>query len=175
MQCPTKSRIDFNSRMGFGTPPTDENRAIPKAEADNLSNKEANWVASPWNSGYSGYIGRLLDWEEKMIQSLHHRLASLAIAVAVMAASSVFGPALAAGGAVKSPTGVAPDRYVYYPGTEELKEDELRLFACGTGLPAARRDQAATCWLVELGNGDKILVRYRYRLDAEYRRFDDSL
>ena len=25
---------------------------------------------------------------------------------------------LAAGGVVKSPTGTAPDRYVYYPGTE---------------------------------------------------------
>ncbi len=61
----------------------------------------------------------------------------------------------AAGGKVLSPTGVAPDRYAYYPGTEALKPDEIRLFACGTGLPAARRDQAATCWLVELGNGDK--------------------
>ena len=28
--------------------------------------------------------------------------------------------AFAAGGVVKSPTGVAPDRYVYYPGTEAL-------------------------------------------------------
>jgi ribonuclease Z len=46
---------------------------------------------------------------------------------------------------------------VYYPGTEELGKDEIRLFACGTGLPAARRDQAATCWLVETGNGDKFL------------------
>ncbi len=63
----------------------------------------------------------------------------------------------AAGGVVKSPTGVAPDRYVYYPGTEELAKDEIRLIACGTGLPAARRDQAATCFLVELGNGDKFL------------------
>ncbi len=63
----------------------------------------------------------------------------------------------AAGGTVNKPTGAAPDRYVYYPGTEELAKDEIRLFACGTGLPAARRDQAATCWLVELGNGDKFL------------------
>ena len=63
----------------------------------------------------------------------------------------------AAGGVVKSPTGAAPDRYVYYPGTEELVKDEIRLIACGTGLPAARRDQAATCFLVELGNGDKFL------------------
>ena len=50
-------------------------------------------------------------------------------------------PTWAAGGVVKSPTGTAPDRYVYYPGTEELAEDEIRLFACGTGMPAARRDQ----------------------------------
>ncbi len=63
----------------------------------------------------------------------------------------------AAGGDVNSPTGVAPDRYVYYPGTEPLKKDEIRLISCGTGLPAARRDQATTCWLVELGNGDKLL------------------
>ena len=65
--------------------------------------------------------------------------------------------AQAAGGKVSSPTGTAPNRYVYYPGTEELGKDEIRLFACGTGLPAARRDQAATCFLVELGNGDKFL------------------
>ena len=65
--------------------------------------------------------------------------------------------ARAAGGVVKGPNTTAPDRYVYYPGTEELGEAEIRLFACGTGMPAARRDQAATCWLVELGNGDKFL------------------
>ncbi len=76
----------------------------------------------------------------------------LVICVLLMA-NNVF----AAGGAVKSPTGTAPERYVYYPGTEELKNDEIRLIACGTGLPAARRDQAATCFLAELGNGDKFL------------------
>ena len=65
--------------------------------------------------------------------------------------------AMAAGGVVKDPVGTAPDRYVYYPGTEDLKMDEVRLIACGTGLPAARRDQAATCFLVEVGNGDKFL------------------
>jgi len=63
----------------------------------------------------------------------------------------------AAGGKVRSPTGTAPQRYVYYPGTEELKRDEMRVFACGTGMPAARHKQAATCFLVELGNGDKFL------------------
>jgi ribonuclease Z len=65
--------------------------------------------------------------------------------------------ASAAGGKVMSAAGTAPDRYVYYPGTESLDKDEIRLIACGTGLPAARRDQAATCFLVEVGNGDKFL------------------
>ncbi len=60
----------------------------------------------------------------------------------------------AAGGKVTDPTGVAPDRYVYYPGTEALNKDEIRVIACGTGMPAARRGQAATCFLVETGNGD---------------------
>jgi ribonuclease Z len=63
----------------------------------------------------------------------------------------------AAGGVVSERTGTAPDRYVYYPGTEELGAEEIRLIALGTGMPAARRGQAATCWLVELGNGDKFL------------------
>ncbi len=63
----------------------------------------------------------------------------------------------AAGGRVTSPTDTAPDRYAYYPGTEELKAGEIRIVACGTGMPSARRSQAATCFLVELGNGDKFL------------------
>jgi ribonuclease Z len=63
----------------------------------------------------------------------------------------------AAGGKVTDPAGVAPDRYVYYPGTEALSKDEIRVVACGTGMPAARRGQAATCFLVETGNGDKFI------------------
>lgn len=63
----------------------------------------------------------------------------------------------AAGGVVKNPKGAAPDRYVYYPGTEPLAEEEIRVVACGTGMPAARRAQAATCFLVETGNGDKFI------------------
>ena len=80
-------------------------------------------------------------------------------AVLIAGGLSLMAPdhASAAGGVVKDPVGTAPDRYVYYPGTEELKKDEIRLFACGTGLPAARRDQAATCFLAEVGNGDKFL------------------
>jgi ribonuclease Z len=63
-----------------------------------------------------------------------------------------------AGGKVTSPTGTAPDRYVYYPGTEELGADEIRVIACGTGMPTARRAQMASAFVVELGNGDKFIV-----------------
>ncbi len=56
-----------------------------------------------------------------------------------------------------SPTGALPSREVYYPGSEDLRPDEMRVVACGTGMPNARPKQAAACWLVELGNGDKFL------------------
>ncbi|MHC4234939.1 MAG: guanitoxin biosynthesis MBL fold metallo-hydrolase GntH [Planctomycetota bacterium] len=55
------------------------------------------------------------------------------------------------------PTGTVEDRDVYYPGTEALASDEMRVTACGTGMPNARPKQAAACWLVELGNGDKFV------------------
>ncbi len=58
---------------------------------------------------------------------------------------------------VVSRTGTVEDRDVYYPGTEALAPDEMRVIACGTGMPNARPKQAAACWLVELGNGDKFL------------------
>jgi ribonuclease Z len=53
--------------------------------------------------------------------------------------------------------GLAEPRGMYFPGTEKLRPDEMRIVACGTGMPSARISQAATCWLVELGNGDKFL------------------
>lgn len=63
----------------------------------------------------------------------------------------------AAGGTVSSPNQIAPDRYVYYPGTEVIAEDEIRVTACGTGMPASRHGQAATCFLMEFGNGNKLI------------------
>ena len=53
----------------------------------------------------------------------------------------------------------APETHldVYYPGTEALAPDEMRVVALGTGMPSPRPSQAAACWLVELGNGDKFL------------------
>ena len=49
------------------------------------------------------------------------------------------------------------DRDVYYPGTEELAADEMRVIACGTGMPMPRLKQAAACFVIELGNGDKFV------------------
>ncbi len=45
----------------------------------------------------------------------------------------------------------------YFPGTEKLGEGEIRVISCGTGLPIARRSQAASSFVVELGNGDKFI------------------
>ncbi len=51
----------------------------------------------------------------------------------------------------------AREREAYFPNSEELAPDEMRVIACGTGMPTARESQAAACFLVELGNGDKFI------------------
>ncbi len=56
-----------------------------------------------------------------------------------------------------SPVTALEEREVYYPGSEDLAPDEMRVVACGTGMPNARPKQAAACFLVELGNGDKFI------------------
>jgi ribonuclease Z len=56
-----------------------------------------------------------------------------------------------------SPTEPYPEHDVYYPGTEALAADEMRVIACGTGMPTPRLKQAAGCFLVELGNGEKFI------------------
>lgn len=56
-----------------------------------------------------------------------------------------------------SPTSALENRDVYYPGSEDLGPDEMRVVACGTGMPNARPKQAAACFLVELGNGEKFI------------------
>ncbi len=55
-----------------------------------------------------------------------------------------------------SPVGTRP-RDVYFPNSEDLAPDEMRVIACGTGMPTTRAAQAAACFLVELGNGDKFI------------------
>lgn len=72
-------------------------------------------------------------------------------------------PALLSSAAIAQEAEVSPTivsarpREVYYPNTEDLKPDEMRVIACGTGMPTTRAKQAAACFLVELGNGDKFL------------------
>ena len=56
-----------------------------------------------------------------------------------------------------SPIKALPDRDRYFPGTEDLTPNEMRIIALGTGMPSARPKQAAACFLVELGNGDKFI------------------
>lgn len=56
-----------------------------------------------------------------------------------------------------SRTGEYPTREVYFPGTEALGSDEIRVIACGSGMPMPRTKQAAACFLIELGNGDKLI------------------
>ncbi len=63
--------------------------------------------------------------------------------------------------AAEEPTNSSPvkarARDFYAPNSEDLAPDEMRLIACGTGMPTARPKQAASCWLLELGNGDKFI------------------
>jgi ribonuclease Z len=79
--------------------------------------------------------------------------AGCVLVVTAMVATSAW----AAGGVVKSPTEPAPDRYVYYPGTEVLAKGEVRVIACGTGMPDQRIAQASACFLFEFGNGEKLI------------------
>ena len=62
----------------------------------------------------------------------------------------------AQGDGAPSPTEASPREY-YAPNSEALDPDEMRVIACGTGMPTTRAAQAAACFLVELGNGDKFL------------------
>ena len=69
---------------------------------------------------------------------------------------TVFNAAEAAISPLVSPTKARP-LDVYFPNTEDLASDEMRVIACGTGMPTTRAAQAAACFLVELGNGDKFI------------------
>ena len=51
----------------------------------------------------------------------------------------------------------ARERDFYAPNSETLDPDEMRIIACGTGMPTPRPAQAAACFLVELGSGEKFI------------------
>ncbi len=44
-----------------------------------------------------------------------------------------------------SPVKARP-RDIYFPNSEDLAEDEMRVIACGTGMPTTRAAQAAACF-----------------------------
>jgi ribonuclease Z len=48
----------------------------------------------------------------------------------------------------------------YFPNTEPLAANEMRIIALGTGRPFVRRAQANCSWLIELGNGDKFIMDF---------------
>jgi len=56
-----------------------------------------------------------------------------------------------------SPVKAMPNRDAYFPGTEDLAPNEMRVISLGTAMPFQRPAQAAPSFLVELGNGDKFL------------------
>ena len=83
--------------------------------------------------------------------------AGVTATLVLLASFVVLDPEEAAAQADRSPTKALEVRDVYYPATEDLGPDEMRIVALGTGMPSARPKQAAACWLAELGNGDKFL------------------
>lgn len=48
----------------------------------------------------------------------------------------------------------------YFPGTEPLGPDQMRVVALGTGRPFVRRAQGNTSFLIELGNGDIFMMDF---------------
>jgi ribonuclease Z len=77
----------------------------------------------------------------------------LALAALLLASTAAWSQS----GKISGPNAIAPDRYVYYPGTEVLAKDEVRVIACGTGMPDQRIAQASACFLFEFGNGEKLI------------------
>ena len=77
----------------------------------------------------------------------------------LLACASLVGPSIAAQQADLASGGSRKQRGddTYLPGTEKLGEGEIGVISCGTGVPIARKWQAASSFVVELGNGDKFI------------------
>ena len=57
----------------------------------------------------------------------------------------------------QDPTKARADHSGYFPNTEDIAPDEMRVIILGSGMPNARKSQASASIFVELGNGDKFL------------------
>ena len=58
------------------------------------------------------------------------------------------------------PTDTVKNNNVYYPGTEELGKDEMRVTFVGSTPYPPRRDQAGTCIMVECGPGKRFFFDF---------------
>ena len=57
----------------------------------------------------------------------------------------------------QSPVEPREEHSGYFPNTEHLDSDEMRVIILGSGMPNPRRKQASSSVFVELGNGDKFV------------------
>jgi ribonuclease Z len=94
-------------------------------------------------------------------RAMYGLLFVIAIASAVimsnMRLNVSFDTAQAAASSELSPVKAMSNRNAYFPTTEDLRPDEMRIISLGTAMPFSRPAQAAPSFLVELGNGDKFL------------------
>jgi len=81
---------------------------------------------------------------------------SLLIATALAKPDKVDGVNVPSG---RIPQEVKDNKYprTYFPGTERVGKNEMRITALGTGMPTQSPSNAAAAFLVELGNGDSFL------------------
>jgi ribonuclease Z len=80
------------------------------------------------------------------------------LALAIYSGTGVLPIATTTGqGTAKAAENAPARRDNYFPNTEPLGADEMRVTALGTGTPNFRRSQASASWLVELGNGEKFI------------------
>ncbi len=81
---------------------------------------------------------------------------SLLIATALAKPDKVDGVNVPSG---RIPQEIKNNKYprTYFPGTERVGKNEMRITALGTGMPTQSPSNAAAAFLVELGNGDSFL------------------
>ncbi len=85
----------------------------------------------------------------------------IGVALGIVIASNLGHPAQAQDNTPlgRTPAAIVDGQYPasYFPNTELLGPDEMRITALGTGMPNQTRAAVSISYLVELGNGDKFL------------------